>query len=90
LKNALASQALNFFSFDMYQNAFARLSGKYGNVERFAAGASAGVTATLVCFPLDVLRTRVMAGGGIPPGGIFKMLFNMARHEGIGSLYAGG
>lgn len=49
----------------------------------------AGITATLVCFPLDVLRTRLMAPWGHKYGGPLRTLQGMARFEGLGALYAG-
>lgn len=48
-----------------------------------------GITATLVCFPLDVLRTRLMTPWGRKYGGPFTTLACVARHEGLGALYAG-
>jgi hypothetical protein len=50
----------------------------------------AGITATLVCFPLDVLRTRLMAPWGHKYGGPLRTLQGMAKCEGLGALYAGG
>ncbi|KAI8469853.1 MAG: mitochondrial carrier domain-containing protein [Monoraphidium minutum] len=83
-------KALNFFSFDMYSRALSRhLGGDVGSM-RFLAGAAAGITATLVCFPLDTLRTRMMAPGGHHRyGGPLATLRGIARHEGAGALYAG-
>lgn len=49
----------------------------------------AGITATLVCFPLDVLRTRLMAPWGHKYGGPLRTLAGMAKCEGLGALYAG-
>jgi hypothetical protein len=52
-------------------------------------GFPAGITATLVCFPLDVLRTRLMAPWGHKYGGPLRTLQGMAKFEGLGALYAG-
>lgn len=82
-------KGLNFFSYEMYCKLFVQLAGKDTSAERFAAGASAGITATLVCFPLDVLRTRLMANGGRRYGGPFATLHGIFKYEGIGALYAG-
>lgn len=49
----------------------------------------AGITATLVCFPLDVLRTRMMAPGGHKYGGPFKTLHGIMKFEGVSALYSG-
>lgn len=49
-----------------------------------------GITATLICFPLDVLRTRLMAPWGHKYGGPLTTLKCMVKYEGPGALYAGG
>ncbi|GIM11871.1 hypothetical protein Vretimale_15341 [Volvox reticuliferus] len=84
-------KAVNFFSFDMYHTAFMALSGRDENVERFLAGACAGVTATLICFPLDVVRTRLMASVAGPRygSGPFSTLSGILRNEGAAALYSG-
>ncbi|WZZ37390.1 LOW QUALITY PROTEIN: hypothetical protein YC2023_020791 [Brassica napus] len=40
------------------------------NFERFIAGAAAGVTASLLCLPLDTVRTVMVAPGGEALGGV--------------------
>ncbi|GLI70393.1 hypothetical protein VaNZ11_015175, partial [Volvox africanus] len=84
-------KAVNFFSFDIYHTAFMALSGRDANVERFLAGACAGVTATLICFPLDVVRTRLMASvvGPRYGSGPFSTLSGILRNEGAAALYSG-
>lgn len=85
-------KAVNFFSYDMYRKALLRLSGnqnKPNRAERFVAGALAGVTATVTCFPLDVMRTRVMGPGGHVYGGVVSTFRNLLQKEGISSLYVG-
>ena len=49
----------------------------------------AGVTATVTCFPLDVMRTRVMGPGGHVYGGVISTFRNLLQKEGISSLYVG-
>ncbi|GBG00459.1 hypothetical protein Rsub_13205 [Raphidocelis subcapitata] len=83
-------KALNFFSFDMYSRALAEHLGHDVGSLRFLAGAAAGITATVVCFPLDTLRTRMMAPGAHHRyGGPVATLRGIVRHEGFGALYAG-
>lgn len=49
----------------------------------------AGVTATVTCFPLDVLRTRVMGPTGHRYGGVINTFRQLVQKEGLGSLYVG-
>lgn len=49
----------------------------------------AGVTATVTCFPLDVMRTRVMGPGGHQYGGVVSTFRELLQKEGISSLYVG-
>ncbi|KAL0686369.1 hypothetical protein Bca4012_053217 [Brassica carinata] len=48
------------------------------NFERFIAGAAAGVTASLLCLPLDPVRTVMVAPGGEALGGLVPSLVSMA------------
>lgn len=48
-----------------------------------------GVTATVTCFPLDVLRTRVMGPTGHAYGGVIDTFRQLVQKEGLGSLYVG-
>lgn len=85
-------KAVNFFSYDMYRKLLLRLSGnqnKPNRAERFVAGAMAGVTATVTCFPLDVMRTRVMGPGGHQYGGVVSTFRELLQKEGVSSLYVG-
>ena len=56
---------------------------KPGNIPRkggiWHAGALAGVTATLTCFPLDVLRTRMMSPDHAT--GVLETLYGMVAYE---------
>ncbi|KAL2906061.1 putative mitochondrial adenine nucleotide transporter BTL3, partial [Bienertia sinuspersici] len=48
-------KAINFYAYDTYRNNLCKLSGneEATNFERFVAGAAAGITATLLCLPMD-------------------------------------
>lgn len=50
-------KAINFCAYDTYRKQLLRLSGneETSNSERFIAGAAAGMTATVLCLPLDTV-----------------------------------
>lgn len=50
-------KAINFYAYDTYRNHLVKLSGnkESTNFERFLAGAAAGITATLLCLPMDTV-----------------------------------
>lgn len=81
-------KAVNYFTFDTLLRFFAdNTGGMHRGYERFLAGAGAGIFATVTCFPLDVLRTRMMSPSH--PTGIFQTLWEMSTLEGVGSFYTG-
>lgn len=50
-------KAINFYSYDTYRKQLLKLSGneETTNFERFIAGAAAGMTASVLCLPLDTV-----------------------------------
>jgi hypothetical protein len=50
-------KAVNFYAYDTYRKQLLKWSGneETTNFERFIAGASAGVTATIMCIPMDTV-----------------------------------
>mmetsp|Transcript_21455 Transcript_21455/g.59586 ORF Transcript_21455/g.59586 Transcript_21455/m.59586 type:complete len:413 (-) Transcript_21455:143-1381(-) len=91
-------KAVNFTSYEVFSHALQGFSEAWAspedaermkNVARFTAGALAGISATVICFPLDVLRVRMMAPGGSPYGGVIATAKGMFQHEGIGRFYTG-
>lgn len=50
-------KSINFYAYDTYRNQLLTMSGKEEatNFERFVAGAAAGITATLLCLPMDTV-----------------------------------
>lgn len=50
-------KSINFYAYDTYRKQLLRLSGndETTNFERFLAGAAAGVTATVLCIPMDTV-----------------------------------
>lgn len=50
-------KAINFYAYDTYRSKLLKMSGnpEATNFERFLAGAGAGITATLLCLPMDTV-----------------------------------
>lgn len=50
-------KAVNFYAYDTYRKQLLKFSGneETTNFERFIAGASAGITATILCIPMDTV-----------------------------------
>ncbi|XP_057533391.1 probable mitochondrial adenine nucleotide transporter BTL3 [Amaranthus tricolor] len=83
-------KAINFCAYDTYSKQLRKLHLFEGaNVERFIAGAAAGITATVLCLPLDTIRTRIVAHGGEKLGGVVGAFRYMIKTEGCLSLYKG-
>ncbi|XP_021752772.1 probable mitochondrial adenine nucleotide transporter BTL3 [Chenopodium quinoa] len=84
-------KAINFYAYDRYRNYLCKLSGneEAANFERFVAGAAAGITATLLCLPMDTIRTVMVAPGGEALGGVIGTCRHMIQTEGFFSLYKG-
>jgi len=53
---------------------------------RCVAGGVASCLAVLICYPLDLVRTRIMAGC---PGGAVRSLANVLQKEGVRGAYRG-
>ncbi|VVA95711.1 unnamed protein product [Arabis nemorensis] len=84
-------KAVNFCAYDTYRKQLLRIAGneEATNFERFVAGAAAGITATVLCLPLDTIRTKLVARGGEALGGIGGAFKYMIQTEGLLSLYKG-
>ncbi|KAK9990245.1 hypothetical protein SO802_025230 [Lithocarpus litseifolius] len=84
-------KAINFYAYDTYRNQLMRMTGneETTNFERFVAGAASGITATLICIPMDTIRTKMVAPGGEALGGVIGTFRHMIQTEGLFSLYKG-
>ncbi|KAL4366558.1 hypothetical protein GQ457_05G014580 [Hibiscus cannabinus] len=84
-------KAINFYAYDIYRSQLLKFSGneESTNSERFLAGAAAGITATLLCLPMDTIRTVMIAPGGEALGGLIGAFRHMIQTEGFFSLYKG-
>lgn len=53
-------KAINFYAYDSYRKQLLKLSGneETTNSERFIAGAAAGMTASVLCLPLDTVSNN--------------------------------
>ncbi|KAK3033902.1 hypothetical protein RJ639_033537 [Escallonia herrerae] len=84
-------KAINFCAYDTYRKQLLKFSGneETTNSERFVAGAAAGVTASVLCLPLDTIRTKLVAHGGEALGGVIGAFRHVIQTEGFFSLYKG-
>lgn len=53
-------KAVNFYAYDTYRNRLMKITGneETTNFERFLAGATAGITATVLCIPMDTVSNE--------------------------------
>ncbi|KAL6519459.1 hypothetical protein OROGR_018779 [Orobanche gracilis] len=79
--------AVQLFAYDTYKKLFRGNDGKLFIIGRLAAGACAGMTSTLVTYPLDVLRLRLVVEPGYKT--MTQVGLNMLREEGLASFYNG-
>ncbi|KAK9134273.1 hypothetical protein Syun_013603 [Stephania yunnanensis] len=84
-------KAVNFYAYDTYRKRLLAISGnkETTNFERFLAGAAAGITASILCLPMDTIRTKIVAPGGEALGGVIGAFQHMIKTEGFFSLYKG-
>jgi len=86
-------RSINYYAYDHTKKAILRATGQteLNNSQRLLAGATAGVIAILCCFPLDVLRTRMLSKGGehLYANGPIRTLGRIVSTEGFGALYVG-
>ncbi|XP_068668566.1 thylakoid ADP,ATP carrier protein, chloroplastic-like [Aristolochia californica] len=79
--------AVQLFAYETYKKLFRGKDGELSVVGRLAAGACAGMTSTLVTYPLDVLRLRLAVEPGVKT--MSQVALNMLRDEGVASFYSG-
>jgi len=86
-------KAINFCAFDTYRGFVIKAfpEGSDGRkIGTLCAGAGAGVTAVLTCFPMDVLRTRLLTTGGKAKyGSLIQCVKTMYTQEGLSTFYRG-
>ncbi|KAF8394927.1 hypothetical protein HHK36_018866 [Tetracentron sinense] len=79
--------AVQLFAYETYKKLLQGKDGELSVVGRLVAGACAGMTSTLVTYPLDVLRLRLAVEPGCRT--MSEVALNMLRDEGIASFYNG-
>lgn len=79
--------AVQLFAYESYKKLLQGADGELSVIGRLVAGACAGMTSTLVTYPLDVLRLRL----AVEPGRktMSQVALNMLRDEGIASFFSG-
>lgn len=84
-------KSINFYAYDTYRKKLLLMTGNEDatNFERFVAGAAAGITATILCLPMDTIRTKMVAPGGEALGGVIGVCRHMVQTQGFFSLYKG-
>ena len=80
--------ALSFMFFGQLKTTYESIAGRApGNREKLALGALAGTTAAVIMTPVDVVKTRLMTGGGA--GGIAGTFAAIVNEEGAAALMKG-
>ncbi|KAH9615737.1 hypothetical protein KSS87_007501 [Heliosperma pusillum] len=79
--------AVQLCSYEVYKKLFRGKDGELSVLGRLAAGACAGMTSTLITYPLDVLRLRLAVEPGCRT--MSQVALGMLREEGIASFYNG-
>eukprot|EP01018_Ginkgo_biloba_P033894 Gb_27318 [translate_table: standard] len=79
--------AVQLFAYEVYKKLFKGQNDELSVLGRLAAGACAGMTSTLVTYPLDVLRLRLAVD--LACKNMSQIAINMIREEGIASFYKG-
>ncbi|XP_010490552.1 PREDICTED: thylakoid ADP,ATP carrier protein, chloroplastic [Camelina sativa] len=79
--------AVQLFAYETYKKLFRGKDGQLTVLGRLGAGACAGMTSTLITYPLDVLRLRLAVEPGYRT--MSQVALNMLREEGLASFYKG-
>ncbi|KAI8056291.1 mitochondrial carrier domain-containing protein [Gilbertella persicaria] len=77
-------------SYDMFKQLFVdTLAYRDGLMVHFASSLLAGLVATTVCSPLDVVKTRIMSAHIHDGKHPIRIMVHMIKTEGVGSLFRG-
>ncbi|KAF7266640.1 hypothetical protein GWI33_020135 [Rhynchophorus ferrugineus] len=84
--------AAQFTSFELYKKYLSGVFGPKSHIDKFVAGASAGLTAVLLTYPLDTVRARLafqISGEHVYTGIIHTAISIFKQEGGIRALYRG-
>ncbi|XP_078054743.1 mitochondrial coenzyme A transporter SLC25A42 [Mustelus asterias] len=85
--------ALQFCSHEQYKQILGSYCGTLGRplppLPRLLAGAMAGITATTLTYPLDLVRARMAVTPKEMYGNILHVFIRISRDEGLKTLYSG-
>ncbi|KAJ9170350.1 hypothetical protein P3X46_018464 [Hevea brasiliensis] len=83
---------INLYAYDTYKNQLLKWfrNKETTNFERFIAGAVAEITATLLCLPMDTIRTKMVAPSGEASGGVIGTFRHMGLAPSIASMAPSG
>lgn len=79
--------AAQLYSYEVFKHKFADEDGNLSVTKRLAAGAAAGMTATLLTHPLDTLRLRLAVDPNSPT--LMAAVRALAREGGLPAFYRG-
>uniref|UniRef100_A0A1J3IF23 Putative envelope ADP,ATP carrier protein, chloroplastic n=1 Tax=Noccaea caerulescens TaxID=107243 RepID=A0A1J3IF23_NOCCA len=83
----LPYSAVQLLAYETYKKFFKGKDDQLSVIGRLAAGACAGMTSTLLTYPLDVLRLRLAVEPGYRT--MSQVALSMLREEGVASFYYG-
>ncbi|KAM4709917.1 mitochondrial coenzyme A transporter SLC25A42 [Discoglossus pictus] len=85
--------AIQFCAHEQYKKLFGKYYGFQGNaltpIPRLLAGSLAGTTATILTYPLDLVRARMAVTPKEMYSNIIQVFMRMSRDEGLKTLYRG-
>ncbi|XP_072924196.1 mitochondrial coenzyme A transporter SLC25A42 isoform X2 [Hemitrygon akajei] len=85
--------ALQFCSHEQYKHILGTYYGSHGRplppLPRLLAGSLAGITATTLTYPLDLVRARMAVTPKEMYGNILHVFIRISREEGVRTLYSG-
>ena len=88
------TKGIDFFSYEMYKRLLMRVCGNEDvtSAQAISAGAAAGLTSTLLLYPLELARTRLITRTEVSRGGVrgvVDVLRNIAKQHGVAGMYRG-